>query len=63
LLLRDIRANINFELEEEAIEANYWKPLDREQALAARDFLRAGETFFDHKGQLTAIGRCSLISI
>jgi len=55
LLLRAIRANINLEPEEDAIEANEWKPLNREQALAARDFSRAGEVFFDHKGQLHEI--------
>jgi hypothetical protein len=29
-----------------------WTPLNREQALAARDFSRAGETFVDLKGEL-----------
>jgi len=43
------------ELEEEAIESNYWKPLNREPALAARDFSRAGETFIDYKGQVNEI--------
>jgi len=32
-----------------------WQPLNREQALAARDFSRAGETFIDHKGQINEI--------
>jgi hypothetical protein len=32
-----------------------WQPLNREQALAARDFSRAGETFIDHKGLLHEI--------
>lgn len=32
-----------------------WKPLNREQALAARDFSRARETFIDHKGLLHEI--------
>jgi len=32
-----------------------WQPLNREQALAARDFSRAGETFIDHKGQVHEI--------
>jgi len=41
--------------EEEAVESNQWKPLNREPALAARDFSRAGEMFFDHKGQLHEI--------
>jgi hypothetical protein len=50
LLLRAIRANIKLKSEEDAIEANEWKPLNREQALVARDFSRGGETFFDHKG-------------
>lgn len=36
---------------EEEIGMEKWQPLNREQALAARDFSRAGETFFDHKGQ------------
>jgi len=32
-----------------------WKPINREQALAARDFSKAGQTFIDHKGQLHEI--------
>jgi hypothetical protein len=32
-----------------------WKPLSREQALAARDFSRAGETFIDLKGEFHQI--------
>jgi hypothetical protein len=32
-----------------------WLPLNREQALAARNFSRAGETFIDYKGQLNEI--------
>jgi hypothetical protein len=36
----------------EASEAGKWKPLTREQALAARGFSRAGETFIDLKGEL-----------
>jgi len=32
-----------------------WKPFNREQALAARDFSRAGETFVDYKGQVNEI--------
>jgi len=32
-----------------------WQPLNREQALAARDLSRVGETFIDYKGQLNEI--------
>ncbi len=32
-----------------------WVPLNREQALAARDFSKAGETFVDHSGQVNEI--------
>ncbi|MCI0693562.1 hypothetical protein L0337_16335 [candidate division KSB1 bacterium] len=32
-----------------------WQPLNRENALAARDFSRAGEIFIDHQGQLNEI--------
>jgi len=32
-----------------------WQPLNREQALAARDFSRAGEIFIDHQGQANEI--------
>lgn len=32
-----------------------WVPLNREQALAARDFSRAGETFIDYNGQVNEI--------
>jgi hypothetical protein len=32
-----------------------WQPLNREQALAARDFSRAGQTFVDYKGQLNEV--------
>jgi hypothetical protein len=32
-----------------------WRPLNREQAMAARDFSRAGETFIDHKDLLHEI--------
>jgi len=55
LLFRAGDANINWKLEEDAIEAREWKPLNREQALAARDFSRAGETFIDYKGQSNEI--------
>jgi len=37
------------------LETEKWRPLTREQALAARDFSRAGETFIDYKGQLNEI--------
>ncbi|MDZ7290245.1 MAG: hypothetical protein ONB44_12855 [candidate division KSB1 bacterium] len=36
-------------------EAEKWRPLTREQALAARDFSRAGERFIDFKGQINEI--------
>jgi hypothetical protein len=32
-----------------------WIPLNREQALAGRDFSRAGEVFIDHNGQVNEI--------
>jgi hypothetical protein len=32
-----------------------WQPLNRVQALAARDFSRAGQTFVDYKGQLNEV--------
>ena len=32
-----------------------WVPLNREQALAARDFSKAGETFVDYNGQVNEI--------
>ncbi len=32
-----------------------WQPHNREQALAARDFSKVGQTFIDHKGQLHEI--------
>jgi len=32
-----------------------WQPLNRERALAARDFSRAGETFIAYDGQLNEI--------
>jgi hypothetical protein len=36
-------------------ESGKWRPLTREQALAARDFSRAGKTFIDYKGQFNEI--------
>jgi hypothetical protein len=36
-------------------ETKKWRPLTREQALAARDFSKAGETFIDYKGQVNEI--------
>jgi hypothetical protein len=36
----------------ESAGAGKWRPLNREQALAARDFSNASETFIDYKGQL-----------
>lgn len=38
-----------------------WVPLNREQALAARDFSRAGEIFFDYNGQANEI-LCSILT-
>ncbi|MGH7598252.1 MAG: hypothetical protein ACREOI_18005 [bacterium] len=32
-----------------------WQQLNREQALAARDFSKAGQTFVDYKGQLNEV--------
>jgi hypothetical protein len=32
-----------------------WQPLNRAQALAARDFSRAGQTFIDHKDKVNEI--------
>lgn len=32
-----------------------WVPLNREQALSARDFSKAGETFVDYNGQVNEI--------
>lgn len=37
-----------------------WRPLNREQALAARDFSRAGETFIAYDGQINEILYSSL---
>jgi len=39
----------NRAIEESATDK--WAPLTRDQALAARDFSSAGETFIDHKGE------------
>jgi hypothetical protein len=38
-----------------------WVPLNREQALAARDFSKAGETFVDYNGQVNEI-LCSILT-
>lgn len=38
-----------------------WRPLDRKQALAARDFSRAGETFVDHLGRQNEI-LCAILT-
>ena len=55
MLFRAGNANINLQPEEDAIAIREWKPLNREQALAARDFSSAGKTFVDHKRQINEI--------